>query len=130
MSERVSLQLETVELDINGTVYPLRCNMAVLEKLQDGPGDGSIGNLLNMPSYQVVFEIAKAMIDEACEDDPALPEIPVKQLKKLFNPAQLAKAGIFRLFTQAVAPAIPTQSEQNPVSGADTEAPEAVSPGN
>ena len=124
MSKAVSLQLETVELDINGTVYPLRCNMAVLERLQNGPGEGEIGKLLEMPSYQVVFEIAAAMIAEACEEDPELPEIPARRLKKICSPAALAQAGIFRLFTEAISPRMPESDSKDIVSGADTEGPE------
>ena len=124
MSRPVSLQLETVELDINGNVYPLRCNMAVLERLQNGPGEGEIGKLLELPSYQVVFEIAAAMIAEACEDDPALPEVTAKQLKKICSPAALARAGLFRLFTEAISPRMPEADSKDIVSGADTESPE------
>ena len=124
MSRPVSLQLETVELDINGNVYPLRCNMAVLERLQNGPGEGEIGKLLELPSYQVVFELAAAMIAEACEDDPALPEVTVKQLKKICSPAALARAGVFRLFTEAISPRMPETDSKDIVSGADTEGPE------
>ena len=123
MSRPLSLQLETLELEIDGNVYPLRCNMAVLEKLQNGPGEGEIGKLLDLPSYQVVFEIAAAMIEEACEEDPALPAIPAARLKKLCSPAALARAGVFRLFTEAISPQMP-ETGKNSVSGADTESPE------
>ena len=120
MSRPLSLQLETLELEIDGNVYPLRCNMAVLGKLQNGPGEGEIGKLLDLPSYQVVFEIAAAMIEEACEEDPALPVIPAARLKKLCSPAALARAGILRLFTEAISPQMP-ETGKNSVSGADME---------
>lgn len=130
MSRPVSLQLETIELEIGGHIYPLHCNMAVLEKLQNGPGEGEIGKLLNLPSYQVVFEIAAAMIEEACEEDPALPEIPMTRLKKICSPAALAKAGIFRMFTSAIMPAMPADHNE-PVSNPDTGSPETEeNPGN
>lgn len=130
MSTHVSLQLETIELEIDGHIYPLHCNMAVLEKLQNGPGDGEIGKLLDLPSYQVVFEITAAMIEDACEEDPELPVIPVTRLKKLCSPAALAKAGIFRLFTSAIMPAVPAEDKTKPVSGADTGGPAEENPGN
>ena len=130
MSRPVSLQLETIELEIDGHIYPLRCNMAVLEKLQNGPGEGEIGKLLDMPSYQVVFEIAAAMIEEACEEDPELPEIPIARLKRICSPSALAKTGIFRMFTAAILPASPAGGNNEAVSGADTGNPETESPGN
>lgn len=130
MSRPVSLQLETIELEIGGQVYPMRCNMAVLERLQNGPGEGEIGRLLEMPSYQVVFEIAAAMIAEACDEDPTLPEIPVERLKKLCAPAALAKAGLFRMFAEAISPAMPERGKTDTVSGADTKSPEQENPGN
>lgn len=130
MSRPVSLQLETIELEIGGHIYPLHCNMAVLERLQNGPGGGEIGKLLDLPSYQVVFEIAAAMIAEACEEDPTLPEIPEARLKKICTPAALAKAGIFRMFTSAIMPAMPADHNE-PVSNPDTGSPETEeNPGN
>lgn len=130
MSRPVSLQLETIELEIGGHIYPLHCNMAVLEKLQNGPGGGEIGKLLDLPSYQVVFEIAAAMIAEACEEDPTLPEIPEARLKKICSPAALAKAGIFRMFTSAIMPAM-SADHNEPVSNPDTGSPETEeNPGN
>jgi len=98
----MSLRLETREIEINGVTYPLRCNMAVLERLQDGPGQGQIGNLMKQDIYQSVFDIAKAMLDDACEDNPELPEVSMKQLKKTFNPADLASHGVLILFTKAL----------------------------
>lgn len=98
----MSLQLEEKRIEIDGTVYPIRCNMSVLERLQDGPGHGEIGTLLDRPTYQVIFEILKAMLDDACEDNPELPEVQLKRLKKLYSPAQLGTFGIFRMFTEAL----------------------------
>ena len=129
MSKPISLQLETIELEIGGKVYPLHCNMAVLERLQNGPGEGEIGKLLDMPTYQVIFEITAAMIAEACEENPELPEIPAARLKKLCSPSALAKAGIFRLFTEAIMPAR-TAANNETVSESDTESPETADPGN
>lgn len=118
------LQLREKTIEIDGILYPLRCNMAVLERLQDGPGKGEIGSLLEQPTYRVIFEILKAMLDEACEDDPELPVITMKKLKKLFSPAQLGKLGVFRLFSEALA--VPPEAE----SESDTAAEEPETRGN
>lgn len=105
------LQLREKTIEIDGVIYPLRCNMAVLERLQDGPGKGEIGSLLEQPTYRVIFEILKAMLDDACEDNPDLPEVTMKRLKKLYSPAQLGELGVFRLFSEALA--VPTESESD-----------------
>lgn len=98
----MSLKLEEKKITIDGAVYPLRCNMSVLDRLQDGPGNGSIGNMMEIPSYQAIFHIMKAMIDDACEDDPELPEVSMKRLKKLYSPADLGEMGIFRMFVRSL----------------------------
>lgn len=121
MSKALSLQLEELRIEIDGRAYPLRCNMNVLEKLQNGPGDGELGKLFDVPSFQAVFLIFEAMIEDACEDDPSLPVPDTKRLRRMFSPAQLAKAGIFRMFTEAVS--VSGAEDEENVSAEDTENP-------
>lgn len=128
MRAPLSLQLETLPVEIDGSVYPLRCNMNVLEKLQNGPGGGEIGNLFNVPSFQAVFMIFEAMVEDACEADPELPVPAPARLRQIFSPAQLARAGVFRMFTSAINPDMPEETE--PVSEADTKNPEPDQSGN
>lgn len=125
MSHPLSLQLETLPIEIDGSVYPLCCNMNVLDKLQNGPGEGEIGKLMQLPGYQAVFLIFEAMIEDACETDPELPVPDPAKLRRMFSPAQLARAGIFRMFVQAMNPDMPET-----VSAADTETSEPESSGN
>ena len=125
MSQPLSLQLETLPIEIDGSVYPLCCNMNVLEKLQNGPGEGEIGKLMQLPGYQAVFLIFEKMIEDACETDPELPVPDPAKLRRMFSPAQLARAGIFRMFVQAMNPDMPET-----VSAADTETSEPESSGN
>lgn len=98
----MSLKLQEKTIEIDGVRYPIRCNMSVLERLQDGPGGGEIGTLMDRPTYQVIFEILKAMLDDACEDHPELQPVPMRRLKKLYSPGQLGSLGIFRMFTDAL----------------------------
>lgn len=119
MSKALSLQLETLPFEIDGSVYPLHMNMNVLEKLQNGPGEGEIGKLFEIPSYLVVFQMFEAMIEDACEADPTLPVPDPKRLRRLYSPAQLAKAGIFQMFVRAINPDIPDKPAE--VSGPDTD---------
>ena len=107
MTQPLSLQLETLPIEIDGSVYPLCCNMNVLDKLQNGPGEGEIGKLMQLPGFQAVFLIFEAMIEDACETDPDLPVPDPAKLRRMFSPAQLAKAGIFRMFVRAMNPDMP-----------------------
>ena len=113
----MSLKLEEKKITIDGAVYPLRCNMSVLERLQDGPGQGAIGTMMEMPTYQAIFEILKAMLDDACEDNPELTEVPMKKLKKLYSPADLGEMGIFRMFVRSLT----VVSDSGTVSESDTD---------
>lgn len=115
----MSLRLQDKIIEIDGHVYPLRCNMAVLERLQDGPGAGNIGSLMSRPAYQVIFEILEAMLADACEDNPNLPIVPMKRLKKLYSPGQLGELGIFLMFVEAMSVTV-VKNDAN-VSTADTD---------
>lgn len=128
MTKPLSLQLETLPIEIDGSVYPLCCNMNVLEKLQNGPGEGEIGKLFDIPNFEVAFMIFEAMIEDACEADPKLPVPDPKRLRRIFSPAQLARAGIFRMFVRAINP--DAADEPSQVSTADTEQSEPESSGN
>ena len=131
----MSLRLKQTSVEIDGVKYPLRCNMAVLERLQDGPGKGEIGGMMQIPTYQAVFEILKAMLDDACEDDESLPVITMRKLKKTFSPADLGELGIFRMFVDSLTvvqqPSGTPNAETGPMSGSDTaENNEPGTPGN
>ena len=112
----MSIRIPSTVVNIDGVNYTLRCNMAVLERLQDGQ-DGDIGALMQKPTYQVVFLILKAMLDDYCED-AGLEEVPMRRLKKLYSPADVAGWGVFRMFVESMA-VIPDGEN---VSGPDTKA--------
>lgn len=123
----MSLRLKHKTVEIDGVSYPICFNMSVLERLQDGPGAGSIGHLMELPAYSVVFDMLKAMLDDACEDNPDLPEVPLKRLKKLYSPKELGEMGVLRMFTAAmdvhgIAPgmdASDTDSAKQPETGTE-----------
>lgn len=117
----MSIRIPERTVEIDGEKYTLRCNMAVLERLQDEQ-DGDIGALIQMPTYKAVFLILKAMLDEDCEDR-GVPEVQMKRLKKLFSPADVADWGVFRMFVESMAVQImPPVSD--PDTGANAAAPE------
>ena len=96
----MSIRIPSKVVNIDGKEYTLRCNMAVLERLQDGQ-DGDIGALMQKPTYQVVFLILKAMLDDYCED-AGIEEISMRRLKKLYSPADVADWGVFRMFVESM----------------------------
>ena len=110
----MSIRIPSKVVSIDGKEYTLRCNMAVLERLQDGQ-DGDVGALLQIPTYQAVFLILKAMLDDYCED-AGLEEVQMKRLKKLYSPAEVADWGVFRMFVESMAINIVGKD----VSGSDT----------
>ena len=112
----MSIRIPSKVVSIDGKEYTLKCNMAVLERLQDGQ-DGDIGALMQKRTYQSVFLILKAMLDEYCED-AGLEEVPMKRLKKLYSPAEVAGWGVFRMFVESMAVNIMGED----VSGTDTNA--------
>ena len=96
----MSIKIPSKVVNIDGVNYTLRCNMAVLDRLQDGQ-DGDIGVLMEKPSYQAIFLILKAMLDDYCED-AGLDEVPMRRLKKLYSPADVAGWGVFRMFVDSM----------------------------
>ena len=96
----MSIKIPSKVVNIDGVNYTLRCNMAVLDRLQDGQ-DGDISALMDKPTYQAVFIILKAMLDDYCED-AGLEEIPMRRLKKLYSPADVAGWGVFRMFVDSM----------------------------
>ena len=117
----MSIRIPEKTVEIDGVKYTLRCNMAVLERLQDGQ-DGDIGALRELPTYKAVFLILKAMLDEYC-DDHGLEEVSMKRLKKLYSPAEVADWGVFWMFVESMAVKIaPDTSDAD--AGTDTKPPE------
>jgi len=112
----MSIRIPSIVVNIDGTEYKLRCNMAVLERLQDGQ-DGDIGALMQKPTYQAVFLILKAMLDDYCED-AGLEEVSMRRLKKLYSPADVAGWGVFRMFVDSMS-VFPKDED---MSGTDTSA--------
>lgn len=117
----MSIRIPEKTVEIDGVKYTLRCNMAVLERLQDGQ-DGDIRALVQLPTYKAVFLILKAMLDEYC-DDHGLEEVQMKRLKKLYSPADVANWGVFRMFVDSMAVQL-VPDEDDPDAGTDARRPE------
>ena len=63
----MSIRLEEKPFELDGKVYMLRCNMAVLDALQDAHG-GDFGEVMNLPARQGIVEVLAAMLNDYAED--------------------------------------------------------------
>ena len=98
-----SIRLEEKPFELDGKTYVLRCNMAVLDALQEG-SDGDFGAVMSMPARQGVVEILAAMLNDYAEDMDWPDRWTAKQLKKRFSYAYLLELDILGMFTRAVIP--------------------------
>lgn len=110
----MSIRLEEKPFELEGKTYILRCNMAVLDALQDAHG-GDFGEVMNLPARQGVVEVLAAMLNDYAEDMGWPERWTAKQLKKRFSYSYLLESDILGLFTRAVIPASPlTEEEETP----------------
>lgn len=107
----MSIRLEEKPFELDGKVYMIRCNMAVLDALQDAHG-GDFGEVMNLPARQGIVEVLAAMLNDYAEDMGWPERWTANKLKKRFSYAYLIEADIMGLFTRAVIP-VPSGSEDN-----------------
>lgn len=95
----MTLQLEELPFELDGKTYLLRCNMAVLEAVQEAHG-GDFGEVLRLPSDQSALEFLAAMLNDYAWEQ-GWPEIWFPdQLKRRVSLGMLTQ--IFRLVSRAV----------------------------
>lgn len=98
-----SLRLEELPFELDGKTYMLRCNMAVLDALQEAHG-GDFGAVAALPAREGVVEILAAMLNDYAEDMEWPERWTPRQLKKRFSYAQLVDADILGLFWRGTIP--------------------------
>ena len=98
----MSIRLEEKPLEYNGKTYLLRCNMAVLDRLQDSH-DGDFSAVMRLPATKGMIVILCAMMNDYAED-MGWEEVTEKELKKNFSYAYLVELGILEMFTKAIIP--------------------------
>ena len=99
-----SLRLEEKPFEFEGRQYTLRCNMAVLDALQDAH-DGDFGAVMKMEPRQAAPEILAAMLNDSAEDEGYDVRWTARQIKKRFSYAQLLDLDVLGIFTRGVVPA-------------------------
>lgn len=107
-----SLRLEEIPFEIDGKTYLLRCNMAVLDALQEAHG-GDFGAVVNLPARDGIAEILAAMLNDYAEDMGWEERWTPRQIKKRYSYAQLIDADIFGLFWRGTLPQTGPQAQQD-----------------
>lgn len=108
----MTLQLEELPFELDGKTYLLRCNMAVLEAVQEAHG-GNFAEVLELPVNESALEFLAAMLNDYAWEQ-GWPELwTPQQLKRRVSLAMLTQ--IFGLVSRAViAPGKKTDADQAP----------------
>ena len=95
----MTLQLEELPFELDGKTYLLRCNMAVLETIQEAHG-GNYGAVLDAPVNESALEFLAAMLNDYAWEQ-GWPELWYpEQLKRRVSLAMLTQ--IFKLVTRSI----------------------------
>lgn len=95
----MTLQLEELPFELDGKTYLLRCNMAVLETIQEAHG-GDFGAVLNAPVDESALEFLAAMLNDYAWEQ-GWPELWIpQQLKRRVSLAMLTE--IFKLVSRSI----------------------------
>ena len=98
----MSLRLEEKRLEVEGKIYVLRCNMAVLDALETAYG--SFEAVMELPVREGQAAILAAMLNDYAEDMGWEQSWTAKKIKKRFPYSGLLDLDIMGLFTRAVVP--------------------------
>lgn len=86
----MSLRLEQIPYEFEGKTYMLRCNMAVLEDIQDAHG-GNLGEALD-PDHAInsAVEFLTAMLNDYADEQGWPERYTIKQVKRKLSFGEIA----------------------------------------
>lgn len=100
-----SLRLEEVPFEFNGKTYLLRCNMAVLEDVQEQQ-DGDFSALLELPTYQSTVLFLAAMMNDYA-DEMGWPErFTPATLRRRVSLAMIRQLDVLGIITRGISPLV------------------------
>lgn len=99
----MSIRLEEKPFELEGKTYMLRCNMAVLDALQDAHG-GDFGAVFELPVRQCTVEVLAAMLNDYAEEQGWEERWTAQALKRKFAYSYLVEEDIFGIFQRALIP--------------------------
>lgn len=95
----MTLQLEELPFELDGKTYLLRCNMAVLEAVQEAH-EGNFAEVLEAPVNESALEFLAAMLNDYAWEQ-GWPELwTPQQIKRRVSLAMLTQ--IFKLVTRSI----------------------------
>lgn len=98
-----SLRLEEKPVEFEGRTYVLRCNMAVLDALQEAHS-GDFGELMKLEPRAAAPEILAAMLNDYAEDMGWEERWTPRQIAKRVSYAHLVELDVIGLFTRGLVP--------------------------
>lgn len=108
----MSIRLEEKPFEIDGRVYRLRCNMAVLDRIEEA--HGSFEAVMQLPMRDGVTEILAAMLNDFAEDKGWPQDWTSKRVKKLMSFRDLLELDVLGIFNRAVVPASAAVEQDEP----------------
>ena len=105
----MSLRLEEQRLEIDGKVYVLRCNMAVLDALEDTYG--SFQAVMDLPMTDGLPALLAAMLNDYADEQGWEERWTPKAVGRKLGLHDIPKSEIMRLVPQAIVP--PNVSSQD-----------------
>ena len=111
----MSIRLEEKPFEFEGKTYLLRCNMAVLDTLQD-EADGDFGSLMRMTPIKGAAKFLTAMLNDYAEEQGWPERWTENVVRRKVNMAMIQEADVIGLVRRAL---IPPKAENDTSSGAD-----------
>ena len=108
----MSLRLEEKPIEIDGRVYKLRCNMAVLDRIEEA--HGTFEAVMQLPMRDGMTEILAAMLNDYAEDMGWEQDWTAKRVKKRLSFRELLDLDLLGIFNRAIIPASAAAEQPEP----------------
>lgn len=106
------IKLEKKQLEFDGRVFEVSCNMAVLAALEEARG--SLDAVINLPTFQQAPELLAAMLNDYAEDQGWEIRYTPKQVAQRINLQALNELDVLGMFIRAVSGAEAAPAEDDP----------------
>lgn len=105
------IRLEEKPFELEGKHYVLRCNMAVLETIEEAHGD--MDGVMALPVRTASLELLRAMLDDYADEQGWEERWTLAQLKRRVSYAMLMELDLVGMMFRAIAPAKPEPKPEN-----------------
>lgn len=106
------IRLEEKPFELEGKRYLLRCNMAVLEAIEELHGD--MESVMKLPIRAAALELLQLMLNDYAEEQGWDEQWTTARLKRRVSYAMLMELDLIGLMLRAISPAV---KEKTPGSG-------------